>query len=237
MARRCTSDPRLAVGFLRVSSQEQGESGLGLEGQRAAIESWAAREGVVVVAWFDEVGVSGGAPLDRRPRLLAALDELRARRAGLLVAAKRDRLARDVVIAAAIERIAERAGARVVTTDGVGAGDGPEAALLRTLVDAFAQYERALIRSRTKVALAAKRARGERAGAVPFGFELDPADEARQRLRECLTERDVLATIRELRRGGMTIRGIVRELGRRGVPCRGKEWHVATVHALLQRSE
>jgi DNA invertase Pin-like site-specific DNA recombinase len=67
----------------------------------------------------------------------------------VLVAAKRDRLARDVVVAATIERLVQDAGARIVTADGVSAEATAEGQLMRTLLDAFAQYERARVPART----------------------------------------------------------------------------------------
>jgi hypothetical protein len=72
--------------------------------------------------------------------------ELRAAGAGLLVAAKRDRIARDVVVAATVEQMAREAGAKVVTADGVAVEDTPEGMLLRGLMDLFAQYERVAAR-------------------------------------------------------------------------------------------
>jgi DNA invertase Pin-like site-specific DNA recombinase len=163
-------NPLVAVAYLRVSTEEQR---LGPEAQRAAIESWAKREGVAVVAWHVDAGVSGGSDLADRPALIAALGELRAVRAGVLVIAKRDRLARDVVVAATIERAAKACGAKVLSADGTANGDSPADIFMRTMIDGAAAYERALIRARTKTALAAKRARGERAGEVPFGFCAD----------------------------------------------------------------
>src|SRR5262245_56508302 len=85
-----------------------------------------------------------------------------AERGGWWVAVRRDRMGRDAMAAAMIERLTEKAGARVQTCDGAGEGDTPEAVLLRTMIDAFAQYELALIRGRTKLGLARKRARGEK---------------------------------------------------------------------------
>ena len=122
-----------------------------------------------VVATHEDRGVSGGAEIDKRPGLIAALEALRTERAGILVVAKRDRLARDVLVAAMVERLCQREGARIQSADGTGNGDSPEAKLLRTMIDAFAAYERALIRARTRAALAAKKARGERVGGVPYG--------------------------------------------------------------------
>jgi site-specific DNA recombinase len=206
-------DPRLAVAYLRVSTDEQK---LGPEAQRAAIETWAAREGVSVVAWHVDAGVSGGSDLDERPALVAALGDLRAARAGVLVLAKRDRLARDVAVAATIEKATAAAGARVVSADGAGNGDSPADAFMRTLLDGAAAYERALIRARTKAALAAKRARGERAGEVPYGFTADAAG----RLTPNPAEQEVVSVIRELRAAGLALRPIVAELERRGLVSR-----------------
>lgn len=139
--------------------------------QRAVIEAWAVRDDVAVVAWHDDLGISGGAVLEDRPGLMAAIEAVRAQGAGLLAVARRDRLARDVLTAALVERLCERVWARVVGADGTGNGDGSEAALLRTLRDAFAAYERALIRGRTRAALAVKKAwggaHGRRALRVP----------------------------------------------------------------------
>jgi DNA invertase Pin-like site-specific DNA recombinase len=64
-------------------------------------------------------------PIDRRPTLSAALADVRQHGAGVLVVAKRDRIARDVVLAAGVERAASKAGARVISADGTGNGDTP----------------------------------------------------------------------------------------------------------------
>src|SRR5689334_18053073 len=106
---------RLAVAYLRASTEDQK---LGPEAQRAAIETWAAREGIEVAAWYVDAGVSGGSALDARPALGAALAALRGMGAGVLFVAKRDRLARDVAVAAMIEKATIAAGAKVVSADG-----------------------------------------------------------------------------------------------------------------------
>jgi DNA invertase Pin-like site-specific DNA recombinase len=204
---------RLAVAYLRASTEDQK---LGPEAQRAAIETWAAREGVQVAAWHVDAGVSGGSALNARPALGAALAALRGLGAGVLVVAKRDRLARDVAIAAMIEKATVAAGAKVVSADGAGNGDSPADAFMRTLLDGAAAYERALIRARTKAALGAKRARGERAGGVPYGFTADDAGH----LSACATEQAIVSVVTDLRAAGMPLRAIVVELARRGLVSR-----------------
>jgi site-specific DNA recombinase len=212
MAKR-TANPLLAVAYVRVSTDEQR---LGPEAQRVAIEAWAAREGVSVASWHVDQGVSGGSDLGDRPALVAALGELRALGAGVLVIAKRDRLARDVYVAATIERAVGQGGARVVTADGTANGDTPADAFMRTILDAAAAYERALIRARTKAALGAKAAKGERTGEIPYGYQLA----AGGRLKADEAEQAVLAVVRELRAAGRSHRAIVVELGARGLVSR-----------------
>src|SRR5580658_8137960 len=169
MAKR-TANPRLAVAYLRASKDEQK---LGPEAQRAAIEAWAAREGVQVAAWHVDQGVCSVTPIEGRPGLVAALASLREHGAGVLVVAKRDRIARDVVLTAMVERATRASGAVVVSAAGEGNGSTPADGFMRTVIDGAAEYERALIRARTRAALAAKSAKGERVGTVPFGYRLD----------------------------------------------------------------
>ncbi len=125
-----------------------------------------------MVAWHVDQGVCSVTPIEGRPALGAALASLREYGAGILVCAKRDRLSRDVVLTAMVERAVQACGARVVSAAGEGNGDTPADGFMRTVVDGAAQYERALIRARTReAALAAKSARGERVGpGAPYGF-------------------------------------------------------------------
>jgi DNA invertase Pin-like site-specific DNA recombinase len=176
-------DPKLAVATVRVSTEDQN---LGPEAQRAAIRTWAERNGVQVISWHED-RLSGATPVEDRPGLLGALQAIRERGAGVLVAAKRDRLARSVAVAATIETLATEAGARVLTADGVAADEGPEGELLRTLLDAFAAYERSLIRARTRAALQAKKRRGERLG----------------RPRKAV-DANLVARVREMRKRGLS---------------------------------
>lgn len=163
---RGTATPSVrAIAYLRVSTDRQTESGLGLEAQQAAITAAAARLGTAIAQSFTDAGVSGGAALDDRPGLMAAVQALR--RGDVLVCAKRDRLGRDVLNVAMLERLVQRKGARIVSAAGEGTdGTAPADVLMRQMLDAFAQFERALIATRTKAALAAKRRRGERVSRI-----------------------------------------------------------------------
>ena len=223
-------DPALAVAYLRCSTDRQD---LSPDAQRDAIEAWAGGAGVRVVAWHDDLGVSGGADLEKRPGLLAALDAVRTEGAGVLVVAKRDRIARDVLTDALVQRLCEREGATVVSADGVANGDRPEDQLMRSIVAAMAAYERALISARTRAALAVKRSRGQRIGAIPFGYRV--ADDGKTLLPDD-HEQAVIARARELRAEGASLRAVGRALIEEGhAPRAGKAWHVQLVARMVDR--
>lgn len=220
-------DPRVVVGYVRVSTEEQS---LGPESQAKALALYCKGHGLRLAAVFTDQGVSGAASIDRRPGLLQAIEALRTERAGVLLVAKRDRLARDVVVAAMIERLAEREGSKVASADGTGNGDSPESSLLRGIVDVFAQYERALIRARTKAALAVKKSRGERVGGVPFGSRAGSG----ARLEACDGEALAVNRARALRAEGLNLRAIGARLTVEGFKARGAAWWPSSVSRLLR---
>lgn len=231
-------DLRVAVAYLRVSTREQR---LGPEAQREAIDRWASANGVRVAAWHSDQGVSGAAELDARPGLMSAAESVRAHGAGLLVVAKRDRLGRDIALVAAIERMAAGAGARVVSAAGEGSAldaDAldPGALLQRGMHDLLAMHERAVIRHRTRAALAVKKARGERVGRVPLGFRL-AADGVR--LVPDDAEQAVLTRIRELSASGLTQRALAAALAAEGTvnPRTGRPFTQPSLCCLLNRDE
>jgi DNA invertase Pin-like site-specific DNA recombinase len=234
------------IAYLRVSTEEQH---LGPEAQRAAIEEWAARSGKTVAEVHADQGVSGAAPLDKRPGLGAALEAVRRTKASALVVAKLDRLARDATLAGLLDAEIRRLGAKLVSADGVGQAEGAEGELIKGIMNQFAAYERALIKARTSAALRAKRRRGENPGQVPYGFVL-AADGVR--LIELEREQVVIRYIIELRGSGLSFRAIVDRLNAEGVPARPKNrkgapqgvgvpgrWHLPAVFHLVaaQRAE
>ena len=147
-----------AVAYCRVSSQEQGRSGLGLEAQRAAIKAFvAARDGVTVEAWFTEVESAKGVSdtLAKRPQLAAALN-MAKQLGGPVIVSKLDRLSRAVYFVAGL--MEHRVPFYVAEL-----GWEAEPFMLH-LFAALAEKERAMISQRTKAALAALKARGVKLG-------------------------------------------------------------------------
>ena len=147
---------RRIISYIRVSTQKQGRSGLGLEAQRAANAQFASREGFAIAAEFTEVETGKGADaLDRRPQLAAALADARRRKCPIVVA-KLDRLSRDVAF---ISGLMARKVPFIVAE--LGADVDP---FMLHIYAALAEKERRNISIRTKQALAAAKARGVRLG-------------------------------------------------------------------------
>ena len=221
-----------AIGYVRVSTDGQAESGAGLAAQRAAIETFAKRHGLTITAWHEDAGVSGAAAIEDRPGLMAALAGLR--RGSVLIVAKRDRIARDTLTALTIERTVNRLRASIMSADGVGNGDEAADLFMRSIMDAAAAFERGLIKQRTRAALAAKRRAGERTGEVPFGWTLGEDG----RLVEVEAEQLVLANIKACRAAGMSLRQIAAILTDANVPTKkGRAaWNHNTVASILARA-
>jgi site-specific DNA recombinase len=221
-----------AIGYIRVSTQGQVDDGVSLEAQKSRIEAWCLANNYELAGVFSDRGISGAVDIDKRPGLLSALDAAKSHKADSLIMVKRDRLARDTLVAGMVERLFSKLGTKVITTDGAGNGDNPEDVLLRGIQDVFAQYERMLITFRTKAALAHKKAKGERVGTIPYGFSV--ADDGIV-LVEDIQEQSILKDIQSLRRDGYKLREIAEELNNQGLLTRrGSEWRVQYIHNLLR---
>jgi len=148
------------IGYGRVSTEEQADSGLGIEAQRASIDREAGRRGWAVT-WRVDEGCSGK---QTNPELRQALELLASGQAEALVVAKMDRLARSVAHASDIMELARSQGWNLVVLDlGVDLKT-PQGRAMAQMLAVFAELERALIGQRTREALAAAKRRGTRLG-------------------------------------------------------------------------
>lgn len=233
-----------AVAYLRVSTDEQAESRAGLEGQLHSIQSHCRRNGLALKATFSDEGISGAANLDKRPGLLDAINALG--RGDVLMVSKRDRLARDVVACAVVERMVAKRGGRVVSVAGEGTdADDATSVLMRRIVDAFAEHERLVIAARTRAALQAKRRRGERAGKMPFGYTLADASASPSRSRAgnpvaLVAVPEQLAVVERIRReraAGLSMRTIAQRLTDDGIPTATglSRWSHATIQGIVRQ--
>lgn len=210
---------RTAVGYLRVSTAGQSESGAGLVDQRRAIEAECDRHGWQLCCVYSDDGVSGGS-IDRRPALQKSLDALAAGDASVLVTAKLDRLSRSVADFASLMGRAEREGWAIVVLDVNVDTSTPSGEMMVSVVSAFAQYERRLISERTKRALAVKRSQG-----VQLGRPRSIPDDVRHR-------------IFELRHHGLSYQRIADVLNADEIPRgqNGIKWWTSTIQHVLEPS-
>jgi DNA invertase Pin-like site-specific DNA recombinase len=219
------------VAYLRVSTQRQQRSGLGIEAQRAAIARFAEAEGLTIIREYVEAESGQGADaLDRRPQLVAALTAARTAKCSVVVA-KLDRLSRDVAFVAGL--MAQRVPFIVAE---LGRDADP---FMLHLYAALAEKERRLISERTKAALAAKRAAGARlgnrtnidlAGSLGRSVQAETADQFTTSL---------LPVVNAIRSNGAnTLEAITQALNQRGIrSARGSHWHVSSVANLLSRAK
>lgn len=211
------------ISYLRVSTKKQGSSGLGLEGQRDIIAAFAKSHGLEVVAEYCDV--ESGAN-DDRPQLATAMSHAR-RIKGTVIVAKLDRLSRDVEFIAGTMK---RGVPFVVAMLGLGVDP-----FTLHIYAALAQKEREFISERTKAALAAKKARGEKVGSPNFGAVRHLGPEAQH---SAAIERNkplrILAA--ELRASGLSIEAVAKAMEDRGVktPRGNSKWLPTQVARLLK---
>jgi len=221
------------VAYLRVSTDRQGASGLGLEAQRAAVGQYVTAKQGTIVTEFQEV--ESGSRADR-PQLALALAACRARRAELIVA-KLDRLARNTAFLLSVVDGAEYG---VVFCDLPQLPPGPAGVFILTLFAAVAQLERGMISQRTIAALAAAKARGVKLGSprLARGFDavMSCAGRKAQTDRAMRHSADVMPFVTAAQNAGAkSYRKIAMALTARGIrpPLGGDTWHAGQVHRLL----
>lgn len=207
-----------AVAYLRVSSREQGKSGLGLEAQRAAIVQFAAREGIAVTEYFTEVesGKTISDTLAERPQLAAALAQAKLQ-GGPVIVSKLDRLSRDVhfISGLMVQRV------EFIVCE-LGRTSDP---FMLHLFAALAEKERALISQRTTAALAALKARGVKLGTKSPGNPVQTAARAAQ----------YASMLDTVGRSG-TLRDIAARMNGAGYrTAAGKIFRIATIARILAR--
>jgi DNA invertase Pin-like site-specific DNA recombinase len=160
--RKAISDPTRVAGYVRVSTEEQGDSGLGLAAQQASIEAEVARRDWTMVEVFTDI--ASGKSLIGRDGLAAALSAAESGQVGGIVVAKLDRLSRSLADFANLMARAQAGGWNVVALDlGIDLST-PAGEFMSGVLASAAQWERRIISSRTREALAAKKAAGARLG-------------------------------------------------------------------------
>lgn len=220
-----------AVGYVRVSTEEQAREGVSLGAQRAKLEAWALSQDAELVAIFEDAGISG-ATVGHRGGLQAAVAEACRRKAALVVysLSRLSRSTRDTLELA--ERL-DRAGADLVSLSEKIDTTSAAGKMVFRLLAVLAEFERDQLAERTKGAMAHLQAKGRRVSLhAPLGsrFEGD-------RVVQDLEEAQVLDRLRAWREEGLTIREIASKANAEGLPARGAKWHRTSVHRILSRAK
>jgi DNA invertase Pin-like site-specific DNA recombinase len=217
-SRKSSADTSAVVGYVRVSTDEQAVSGLGLASQRAAIEAECTRRGWALVA-IHEDALSGKNMA--RPGLEAALAAVESDAASAIVVAKLDRLSRSLSDFAGL-MVRARAGRWNLVAVDLGIDLATAAGeFMGNVLASAAQWERRIIGQRTKDALAVKRAQGVRLG------------------RPQMISADLVARIRTAHQAGAGWSALARQLNDEGVATvhGGTMWYASTVRAVVLAAE
>lgn len=204
------------VGYVRVSTEEQADTGLGLGAQRAAIVEEARRRGWDLVAIHEDAGATGKS-MDNRPALAEALEAVQSGDVEALVVAKLDRLSRSLLDFASLMEQSHRQGWALIALDLGVDTTTPAGEMIANVMATFAQFERRLIGERTKGALAVRKAQG-----VKLGRPRTMPDEIVERIRRQKGE-------------GLSLVAIARGLDADGIPTArgGARWYASTVKAVV----
>jgi len=218
-----------AIGYIRVSTQGQVEDGVSLEAQQAKIEAWCLANDYQLAEVFTDAGISGKA-MDNREGLQQALDSMDQGIA--LVTYSMSRISRSTRDMLSLADKLEKVGADLVSlTEKIDTTTAAGKMVFRMLA-VLNEFERDQVSERTKVALAHKKAKGERVGTVPYGYSL--ADDGIS-LIDNPAEKAILQDIQQLRREGYRLREITEQLNKDGLLTRrGTEWRLQYVHNLLK---
>lgn len=224
-----------AIGYVRVSTEEQANDGVSLGAQRAKITAYADLYEIDLVAIIEDAGQS--AKTLNRPGLQEALELLNKGQAEGLLIAKLDRLSRSVVDWNQLidGYFGEKAGKNIWSVaDSIDTTTAAGRLVLNVLMS-VAQWERETIGERTKDALQHKRSIGERVGQIPYGYDLASNG---KNLNENPEQQKVIALMKSLRETGMSFSQIGRELGERGIPTQkaGRRWTHKNVASILRRA-
>lgn len=221
-----------AVGYIRVSTQQQGRSGLGLNAQKASIQAFADREGFKVDHWFTEVETGKGSDaIDRRPELRDALQLAKKSRCPVLVA-KLDRLSRDVHFISGI--MAERV--EFIVTE-LGRQADP---FILHMYAALAEKERSLISERTRAALQVAKRSGTKLGM------LNKTKRQAQAIQQAGAQAHAQAALKWAKANRWAIEGALKDAGsllgaarllnERGIATpNGGQWHASSVTNVARR--
>ena len=219
---------RKAIGYIRVSTEQQAEQGVSIETQQAKIEAWCELNEYELTGIYDDAGISGLC-MKNSPQLQAALSAVKKDKAPLVYSFSRLASSSDDLIATA-KQLGKR-GADLVSISERIDTTGAAGKMLFRILAVLPEFERDLVSERTTAALAHKKATMQKYAPVPFGYK-----EVEGRLEVVHEEAQVVSEILNMRGSGHTLAAIAETMNSRGIPGkRGGTWYPSTVKYLIER--
>jgi site-specific DNA recombinase len=221
-----------AVGYVRVSTDDQAKEGVSLDNQKAKIEAYCQLKDLELREVIEDAGIS--AKNLRRVGVQKVLRLARRKEIDAVVVYKLDRIFRSTIDALETTKAFDKWGVSFHSIEETLDTRSAMGRFFFTLTAALAEMERRLIGERTKAALSHKRSRNEKTGGdIPFGYDLTPQG----LLVKNETEQRVIRIIRKLRGQGFSLRRICSELEREGHKTkRGNAvWHPETIAHIIRR--
>jgi len=223
-----------AIGYTRVSTEEQVKEGVSLDAQEERLTAYATAQNIDLVHIIREEGISGTIPLADRPGGADLLQMVgKDKKVQHVIALKLDRLFRDASDCLMQTKVWDKAGIGLHLLDMGGQSINTASAMGRmflTMSAGFAELERNLISERTAAAMLYKKSRLEAYSPTPLGYE-----RIGDRIHLLEKEQRVVRDIYALRKNGATLRDIAATLNRKQIPTKqGKRWHGSTVNSILK---
>jgi DNA invertase Pin-like site-specific DNA recombinase len=234
-----------AIGYIRVSTEDQAKEGLSLDNQRAKIRAYCELKELELVEIVDDPGISGKNL--KRPGVQKVLSMTRRKEVGAVIVYKLDRMFRSTVDALETTKLFDKWG---VSFHSIHETLDTQSAMGRfffTLTAALAEMERGIIGERTRAALRHKREQnGKTGGDVPFGFDkqfagwkkVNGKKKATWNLTENENEQKAIRLIQDLTGKGYSLRAIGQELEKEGYKTKAGriQWNPKTVSMILKRA-
>jgi len=222
-----------AVIYTRVSTEDQAKEGVSLSAQLHKARAYCTAMDLEIVGEYTDEGISGAKGISHRPGLAVAMKSACTQGAALVVYSL-SRLSRSTALTIELGAELEKAGAdlvslseRIDTTSAAGK-------MIFRMLAVMAEFERDQVSERTASAMAHKKAKGERVGTIPYGWELG-ADGVH--LVKVAAEQSVLRRIESLHQAGASYSAIARELKALGIATKnGGQWHPQTIKNLLRET-
>ena len=221
-----------AIGYVRVSTEDQATEGVSLDAQKAKLVAWCMVNDYELSEILIDAGLSGGRA-DNRPGLQAAIEQACKTKSALVVYSL-SRLARSTKDTIAIGERLDKAGADLVSLSEKIDTTSAAGKMIFRMLAVMAEFEKDQISERTKMAMQHKRSKNEKVGTIPYGFDLTSDGVT---LVENSSEQATIAFIVELRDRGLSLRDIANHLTQTSTPTKkgNAKWNHMTVKSVLMR--